>query len=165
VRKVEMVLERDEFLVTYDASKADDNLLIETVKKSGYTTQVVADNGAKPEAEKITVLPQGFPVLDKAVARAKAENKPLVLDFHAEWCIPCRRMEKEVFPNPKVAEQLKRVVFLRIDTDKEPELSENLGVVGLPDIRFFSSDARFIDKSTGFITVESFSKKLDELTK
>ena len=165
MRKVEMVLERDEFLVTYDDSKANDNLLIETVKNSGYTAQVVDDKDAKPVAETVTVLPQGFPVLDKAIARAKAENKPLVLDFHAEWCIPCRRMEKEVFPDPKVAEQLKRVVFLRIDTDQEPELSEKLGVVGLPDIRFFSSDAKFIDKSTGFITTESFSKTLDELIK
>lgn len=165
MRKVEMVLENDEFLVTYDSSKADDKVLIETIKKSGYTAQVVIDKTAKPEAEKITVLPQGFPILDKAVAQAKAENKPIVLDFHAEWCIPCRRMEKEVFPDPKVVELLKRVVFLRIDADKEPELTEKLGVVGLPDIRFVSSEGKIVNKSTGFITVESFSKKLVELIK
>jgi thiol:disulfide interchange protein len=165
VRNVEIVLERDEFLVTYDASKADDKLLIETIKQAGYTAQVITDNGAKPSEETITVLPQGFPVLDKAVAQARAEKKPLVLDFHAKWCIPCRRMENEVFPNPKLAERLKQIVFVRIDTDEEPELSEKLGVVGLPDIRFFTSDARFVYKSVGFMTAETFSKKLDEIIK
>jgi thiol:disulfide interchange protein len=165
VRKVEMVLERDEFLVTYDASKADDKLLIETIKQAGYTAQVVTENAAKSNEETITVLPQGFSVLDKAVAQAKAENKPLVLDFHAKWCIPCRRMENEVFTNPKLAERLKRVVFVRIDTDEEPELSEKLGVVGLPDIRFFTSDGKFVHKSVGFMTAETFSKQLDEMIK
>jgi hypothetical protein len=36
-----MVLENDEFLVTYDPTKANDEILIETVKRSGYTARVV----------------------------------------------------------------------------------------------------------------------------
>ncbi|HRH40516.1 MAG TPA: thioredoxin family protein, partial [Pyrinomonadaceae bacterium] len=116
MRKVEMLLEMDEFLVTYDPSKANDELLIETVKKSGYTAQVATDQVAKSEEKEITVLPLGFPILDKALAQAKAENKPLVLDFNAEWCVPCRRLEKEVFANPKLAAQLKKVILVRIDT-------------------------------------------------
>lgn len=160
-----MVLEADEFLVTYDASKADEKLLIETIKKSGYTARVVTNREIETNREDITVLPRGFPILDKAVAQAKAENKPLVLDFHAEWCIPCRRMETEVFPSPKVAELLKKTVFVRIDTDKDPELSEKFGVVGLPDVRFFDRDGKFVSKSIGFITVEAFSDQLDKLTK
>lgn len=158
-----MLLETDEFIVSYDPTKATDESLIDTVKKSGYTAQVVTDQGAESAAPEMTTLPPGFPILDKAVAQAKAENKPLVLDFHAEWCVPCRRMEKEVFPDPKVAERLKQVVFVRVDTDKEPELSQKLGVVGLPDVRYFNTDAKFIGKSMGYITAESFSKKLDEI--
>jgi thiol:disulfide interchange protein len=160
-----MVLERDEFIVTYDPAKATDELLIKTVKESGYTAQVVSDQAKKPAQEEKTVLPGGFTVLDKALAQAKRENKPLVLDFHAEWCVPCRQMESQVFPDREVAARLKKVVFVRIDTDKEPELSEQLGVVGLPDIRFATSDGRIVRKSVGFQNAPDFSKQLDELIK
>lgn len=160
-----MFLERDEFVVTYDPTKGNDELLIKTVKESGYTAQVVSDQAKKPDQEEKTVLPEGFAVLDKALAQAKQENKPLVLDFHAEWCVPCKQMEKEVFPDPEVAARLKKVIFLRIDTDKEPELSKQLGVVGLPDIRFATSEGKIVHKSVGFQNAASFSKQLDELLK
>lgn len=163
MRKVEMLLERDEFLVTYDPSKANDELLIETVKNSGYTAQVVTKRIVESEEKEITVLPTGFPILDKALARAKAENKPLVVDFNAEWCVPCRRLEKEVFANPKLEAQLRKVVLVRIDTDIEHELSKKLGVVGLPDIRFATSDGRIVHKSVGFQDAESFKQQLDDL--
>jgi thioredoxin:protein disulfide reductase len=160
-----MILENDEFLITYDPAKGNDELLMETVKKSGYTARVVSDQGEKTQAAEVTVLPEGFPVLDKALAQAKQENKPLVLDFHAEWCIPCKQMEKNVFPDPKVAAQLKRVVFVRIDTDQEPELTQKLGVVGLPDIRFATSDGKIVNKTIGFQDADSFSEQLSELLK
>jgi thiol:disulfide interchange protein DsbD len=165
VRKVEIILETDEFLVTYDPVKGNDELLVETVKKSGYTAQVVANQAEKTKKTEETILPEGFPVLDKALAQAKRENKPLVLDFHAEWCIPCKQMEKDVFPDPKVAVQLKRVVFVRIDTDQEPELTQKLGVVGLPDIRFATSSGKIVHKTIGFQDADSFSSQLSKLLK
>jgi thiol:disulfide interchange protein len=160
-----MMLEKDEFLVTYDASKATDDLLVESVKKSGYTARVVIDQNNKPEEKEVSILPQGFAILDKAMAQAKQENKPLVLDFHAEWCIPCRQMEKDVFPNPRVAALLKKVIFVRIDTDKESELTHKLGVVGLPDIRFANADGKIVSKTVGFQDVEAFSEGLEKFTK
>ncbi len=161
-----MLLETDEFVITYDASKGDDELLIRTVRKAGYTAEVVSGHVEKAAKEEISVLTaQDFPLLEKALARAKAENKPIVLDFKAEWCVPCRQMEKEVFPAPQIAERLKKVIFVSIDTDKEPELSAKIGVAGLPDIRFYSSDGRLLNKTIGFQTIESFSVRLDEVIK
>ena len=165
MRKVEMVLENDEFLITYDPAKGNDGLLVETVKKSGYTARVVSDQDGKTEQKEVIVLSEGFPIIDKALAQAKRENKPLVLDFHAEWCVPCKQMEKTVFPDPKVAAQLKQVVFVRIDTDKEPELTQKLGVVGLPDIRFATLDGKIVHKTIGFQDAESFSERLGEIIK
>lgn len=160
-----MVLERDEFLVSYDPAKGNDELLVETVKQSGYAAQVVSNQVGETQKTEETVLPQGYPILDKALTQAKRENKPLVLDFYAEWCVPCKQMEKDVFPDPKVAAQLQQVIFVRIDTDQEPELTQKLGVVGLPDIRFASPDGKIINKTIGFQDAESFSERLDELIK
>ena len=159
-----MLLDRDEFLVTFDATKADTKLLLRTVKASGYTAQVVTGDTAKAAAV-TQVLPTGFAVLDEALAKAKVENKPIVLDLFAEWCAPCRQLERVTFPAPAVKALLERTVFLRIDTDKFPDLAQRLGVEGLPDIRLALPDGRIVRQLRSFQTAESLANELEKLLK
>ena len=159
-----MLLDRDEFLVTYDATKADTKLLLRTVKASGYTAQVVT--GETATAATVTqVLPTGFPLLDDALAKAKIENKPIVLDLFAEWCAPCRQLERVTFPAPAVKALLARTIFLRIDTDKFPDLAQRLGVEGLPDIRLALPDGTIVRQLRSFQTAESLVSELEKLLK
>jgi thiol:disulfide interchange protein DsbD len=157
-----MLLDRDEFLVTYNPAKADTKLLIATVRKSGYTARVVSGKN-KSSATMMPALPRGFPLLDEALAKAKAENKPIVLDLHAEWCAPCRKLERLTFPDPKVKALLEQTVFLRIDTDKYPDIAQRLGVEGLPDIRFVLPDGTIIRQLRSFQDTESFAIELEQL--
>ncbi len=69
-------------------------------------------------------------------------------------------MEKDVFPDPKAAAQLKQVIFVRTDTDKEPKLTQKLGVIGLLDIRFATSDGKIVHKPIDFQNAESSSERL-----
>jgi thiol:disulfide interchange protein len=157
-----MLLDRDEFLVTYDPAKADTKLLLSTVKKSGYTAQIVSGK-SKATATTVMNLPRGFPLLDDALAKATAENKPIVLDLKAEWCAPCRKLERLTFRDPKVKALLEQTVFLRIDTDKYPDIAQQLGVEGLPDIRFVLPDGKIIRQLRSFQDAESFAAELEKL--
>ncbi|MBL8208329.1 MAG: thioredoxin family protein [Blastocatellia bacterium] len=163
MKKIEMLLDRDEFVVTFDAAKADAKRLIATIKNAGYTAQVVSgDANESIAANAHAMLPSGFALLDNALARANAENKLIVLDFFAEWCAPCQRMEKTTFVDARVANLLARTVVVRIDTDQHADIAAQMGVVGLPDIRFVKPDGSIIRQLRGYVDAESLVKELEQ---
>ncbi len=149
-----MDLERDEFVVRYDASLAQDSDLIKVSKTAGFTATVVAD--LPPTEEEPAFFREAF-------ARSRREKKPLVLDFTASWCAPCLRMIRETFPDPKVAPLLERCVLIKIDTDKYPGLSRKYDVVGLPDIRLLTSEGIEFRRLRDFQTPDAFASVLEDL--
>ena len=59
-----------------------------------------------------------------AVADARGANRPLLIDFAADWCLPCKELERKTFAEPRVAKELSRFVLVRVDcTDPEDRKS------------------------------------------
>jgi thiol:disulfide interchange protein len=164
VRKIEMRLEREEFVVTFDATRASVATLLATIKAAGYTAQMV-DKRVAATQPMLTTLPSGFALLDEALAQTRAENKLLVLDFTAAWCAPCQRMEKTTFVDARVTALLQRCVLLRIDTDAQPELAQKLGVVGLPDIRLVTPEGSIVRQLRGWLNAEALAIELEAALK
>src|SRR4030095_1541827 len=158
-----MRLDRDEFVVTYDPAQVEPARLIATIKETGYTARVVSGNGKSTTGTAPQSLPRGFALLDEPLARAQKEGKPVVLDFFAEWCAPCQRMEKTTFKDERVRGLLERCVFVRVDTDKYPDIAMRMAVEGLPDIRFALSDGTVIRQLRNFQDAESFTSELEGL--
>ena len=77
---------------------------------------------------------------DAAVQKAKAENKPLFIDFTGYTCTNCRWMEANIFPRPEVAAELDKFVKAKLYTDGDGPLYEKqqqmeqemFGTVALP---------------------------------
>jgi thioredoxin 1 len=62
------------------------------------------------------------------------ENDIVLVDFWAEWCGPCKRFGPIY---DKTSEQYEGVVFAKLDTDANPELTNQLGIEGIPTLMAF----------------------------
>jgi thiol:disulfide interchange protein DsbD len=102
-----------------------------------------------------------------AVADARAAGRPLLVDFRANWCLPCKEFEVKVFSRPEVALALSRYTLLRVDLtheDDEPALGavkKKYGADTLPAIRLVAPDGSLLAKTDEFMEPEQFLRLLN----
>ncbi|KQA26450.1 thiol:disulfide interchange protein [Vibrio metoecus] len=105
--------------------------------------------------------------LQTALAQAKAQGKPVMLDFYADWCVACKEFEKYTFHAKRVENKLSGFVLLQADVTKNQpqdiELLKALNVLGLPTIEFWNAQGEPVPNAriTGFMAEQPF---LDHLT-
>lgn len=100
---------------------------------------------------------------------AQTQNRPVMLDFYADWCISCKVMERTVFSDPTVIQALSPYTLLQIDlTDNTPEqqaLLDELGLFGPPAILFFRTNGEELagQRVLGEMDRDEFMRHLDGL--
>jgi thiol:disulfide interchange protein DsbD len=84
--------------------------------------------------------------LDRDVARASHEGRPVMVDFYADWCTSCKEMEATTFLDPAVRRALAGTVLLRADVTSndadDRALLKRFGIFGPPTIAFYGRDGR-----------------------
>jgi len=78
--------------------------------------------------------------LDEAMAAAQQSNRPIMIDFWADWCGPCRIMDAEVYTDPAlIAAFREKMIGVRIHFDLQPKVVRQFNVPALPYLVFTDS--------------------------
>ncbi|MFO7932407.1 MAG: cytochrome c biogenesis protein CcdA [Desulfosalsimonas sp.] len=100
-----------------------------------------------------------------AFEQAVENNKKMVIVFHADWCIPCRELERQTLSDPGVAKKLKEFKVFGVDmthaADAETKNVYNrFDVKGVPTVVLIDSQGNRADRIAGLIGAEDFKKTL-----
>ena len=85
----------------------------------------------------------------KVLSAASVANKPVVIDFYADWCLPCKELDAKTFSDPDVAAELDRFIRVKADltlADKAENqaLAKQFNVIGVPAVIFLGPDGKEI---------------------
>lgn len=105
--------------------------------------------------------------LRDALARSADADKPVLVDFFAEWCVACKVMEDTTLSDPRVLDAMADYDLYRVDITEITQENQNImadyDIFGLPSFVFFAPDGDEIPESRvlGEMDTERFLKHLD----
>lgn len=102
---------------------------------------------------------------DEAIAAAKAENKLVFMDFYTDWCGPCKRMAREVFPQKKVGDYMnEKFVCIKLNAEKEgKELADLYKIEAYPTFIAIDADKNIVLTKVGGGNADDFIADIDRM--
>jgi thiol-disulfide isomerase/thioredoxin len=92
-----------------------------------------------------------YSTVEEASARAIPANRPMIIDFWAAWCNPCKAMEQEVYSTAEFRQAAQKFLPVKIDYDREIALAHKYNVDALPTILFADSYGKELFRYQGYV--------------
>eukprot|EP00591_Stephanopyxis_turris_P002306 CAMPEP_0195509644 /NCGR_PEP_ID=MMETSP0794_2-20130614/2521_1 /TAXON_ID=515487 /ORGANISM="Stephanopyxis turris, Strain CCMP 815" /LENGTH=194 /DNA_ID=CAMNT_0040636921 /DNA_START=235 /DNA_END=819 /DNA_ORIENTATION=- len=126
----------------YDSSTTYAIRSIETESRRSVSTELMASAKFKNFDEMLSTF-----------------EEPILVDFHATWCGPCRIIHKELeLVKDKLGGEMK---FFKVDTEKFPSIGSRFGIQGLPTVMLFKG-GQPIHSIVGVATAEEIMRQMHE---
>lgn len=118
---------------------------------------------SSPKGAGIAFVTTGF---EEALDRARAENRLVLVDVYTDWCGWCKKLDREVFADARVASAAKDLVAVRVNAEKGGEkVAERFDVQGYPTVLFVDGSGRVVKRVEGFVDAAEMLEILAGLPK
>jgi thioredoxin-related protein len=104
---------------------------------------------------------------DEAVSEAKKHNKPIFIEFGAEWCAPCVKMKKETFTDSQIVNALNgKFLVLKVDVDQFSgmDIADKYKITEFPTYLFLDKTGKTYGQVKGFFPANLFLKEISKNT-
>ena len=137
-----------------------------TLQKINFSDNENVSNISKPNHVSVLPFKQIQSLDDLSRELNQRDNKMIMLDFYADWCVSCKEYEKLTFSNSKVKERLKEYSLLQVDVTKNnanhKALLKHFNLYGPPAILFFDKQHSEI-RTYRIVGYKNASQMLDHL--
>lgn len=103
---------------------------------------------------------------DDALSRARSEKRILLVDVYTDWCGWCKKLDREVFTDGRVADAAKGLVAVRVNAEKGgEEVARRYGVEGFPTILFVDGSGNVVKRINGYVDAVEMLRIISALPK
>ncbi len=105
---------------------------------------------------------------DQSIEKLQKGNRPVLIDFYADWCAACKELDRKTFREQRVVDKSRDFIMVRVDCTLPDERSTRLikkyGVSGLPTVVFINAKGEDLDnlRAVGFLRPAEMVKRMEE---
>lgn len=97
---------------------------------------------------------------NQAISSAQSAKKPVMIDFYVNWCGWCKVLDRDTYTDPDVVKLSRQFVCVKVDGDKNDNLTSQYNITGYPTIIFLDSTSREANRVGGYEKPGPFLKDM-----
>ena len=112
--------------------------------------------------------PEWHKFSEQQYAQSLKNHEKMIIDFYADWCIPCKELDASTFANPKVVEISKTFRNYKVDmtktmSDQTEKIRRKFDIKGMPTVLIIDSNGKEVKRLTGFVDANEFLSIISEV--